>query len=381
MVKTTTNLSKTVGSSSSQTLKYKPDATKALLVEERPTKPGTTRFSRRRDDVPVDEQMPVFKDTLNVRDLCRDLLVGGYVQSYIDFYHLTHRLDPITPHDKHGSPIQIEVSLEDMIFIRDNLVKAEASRRQGDTAHVYESYIRLADYYVKNKDWKTSFFFHEKCLEVAQITGDIRVEMSANHALGTIYQLMADFDGARNFHEKHEQLATQADIFEEIANANVELYKVYLTVAERYEGQEEIDIALEIYQKCLEAAKKSWDRSAEGEANGRIGNLLLMHKKDAQASLPYLREQSQIASDLGYAEGRCRACSSLALALDSLGQAEKALNELKLVHKISEQAGDSYLQAQACKALGTLYSKVGKLEAAVEILQKHFNLLKSIMMK
>eukprot|EP01034_Spumella_vulgaris_P025369 gene25369-31820_t len=90
-----------------------------------------------------------------------------------------------------------------------------------------------------------------------------------------------------------------------------------------------------MYFKCLEAAKKSWDRAAE--------------------------------ADLGQAEGRCRACSALALALDLLGQPDKALAELTLVHTISEQAGDTYLQAQACRSLGTLYSKMGRLDAASDL--------------
>ncbi len=80
-------------------------------------------------------------------------------------------------------------------------------------------------------------------------------------------------------------------------------------------------------------------------------------------------------------EIRCRACSALALALDTVGLSEKALGELKLVHNISEQTGDMVLQCKACRALGTLYSKVGKLEEAVQVLQRHFNLLKTLAAK
>ena len=39
------------------------------------------------------------------------------------------------------------------------------------------------------------------------------------------------------------------------------------------------------------------------------------------------------------------------------------------------------LQSKACKALGTLYSKVGKLQEAVNALQKHFDLLKALYVK
>jgi tetratricopeptide (TPR) repeat protein len=188
------------------------------------------------------------------------------------------------------------------------------------------------------------------------------------------------FDGARGFHERHEEIASSVDVFEEVAKASVELYKVYMVIAERFENQASFDKALEMYHKCLEAGKRSWDRAAEGEANGKIGNLLLAMGKTHDC-LPFLKQQSLITSDLGNAEGRCRACSSLAYAYDTLGLADKALSELSLVNSISEQAGDAQLQAQACKALGTLYSKVGKMDAAVDVLQKHFNLIKTILLK
>jgi tetratricopeptide (TPR) repeat protein len=348
-----------------------------LVVEEKSTKPpGTSRFTRRKIDF-CNENIPLFKNEIfTLAELCQQLLVNGFVQSYVDFYHLTHRVDPNLVEERGES--QIKISVDDMIFIRDQLVKAELSRRQGDTVSVYSAFNKLADFYVENHDWKTSFFFHEKCLEVAQLTNDSRGEMSANHSLGVIYQLMSDFEGARAFHEKHEEIAIAIDVFEEIARANVELYKVYLVLAERYESRGLNEEALVMYFRCLEAAKKSWDRAAEGEANGKVGNLLL-NRGEAQQCVPYLKQQSQIAADLGQAEGRCRACSALALALDLLGQSDKALAELTLVHTISEQAGDTYLQAQACKSLGTLYSKMGQLDAAVDILQRHFNLLKTIL--
>lgn len=43
--------------------------------------------------------------------------------------------------------------------------------------------------------------------------------------------------------------------------------------------------------------------------------------------------------------------------------------------------GDSYLQAKACRALGTLYSKLGRLKEAVETLQRHFQLTKKLLLK
>ena len=88
----------------------------------------------------------------------------------------------------------------------------------------------------------------------------------------------------------------------------------------------------------------------EAEANGLIGNALLQSGRPMD-SLAYLRRYSEMAAELGDAESRCRACSRLAFALESLGIADKALEELSLVQAISEQAGDLFLQSQSYKAM------------------------------
>lgn len=352
---------------------------KLTIIEERSTiPPGKSRFSRKRAEEEGESKNQNSAELRSEADFCQLLLVEGYVQSYVDFYHLTHRADPHAPEGRQN--VKIETSTEDMTLIRDNLVKAEISRRQGNTTGVYQSYNNLAEFYKKSMDWRTSIYFHEKCLEVAQLTSDLRAEMAANHSLGSVYQKMADWEMARKFHERHEEIAHSVDIVEEVGKANVELHAVYRVIAQRFDEEGAADEALEMYHKCVESAKKCWDKASEGEANGKIGNLLL-RRGNPTLSLPYLRNHSQISADLGDAEGRCRACSALAWALDSLGDENGALEELTLVHSISEQAGDAYLQAQACQALGTLYSKVGKLEEAVTALERHFELFKTISAK
>jgi tetratricopeptide (TPR) repeat protein len=309
-------------------------------------------------------------------EFCQDLLVEGYVQSFVDFYHLTHRVDP---NSTDGAHAKIHCSPEDMSFIRNNLVLAELSRRQGNIIGVYTAYNKLAGSYKKKMDWKTAIFFQKKCLEVAQLTTDLKAEMSANHTLGEVFQQMGEYGDARARHERHEEIAVSIDSAEDIIAANVELHKVYLVLAQRLEADETAapDEALQMYERCLGASIKCTDLATQGEANGKIGNLLL-RRGDAAGALPYLEQHSEISTNIGDTEARCRACSSLAWALDSLGEDQRALAELSLVHSISEQAGDAYLQSQACRALGTLYSKVGQLKEAVSVLQRHFELIKAL---
>jgi hypothetical protein len=168
-------------------------------VEERSTKPpGQPKFTRK-IHTPQDNTNKIGTDEkIDASTLCQQMLRDGYVQSYVDFYHLTHHLDNTSSNAPSSGNNNVDVvdnkmttmiaiPLQDLLFIRDALVQAEVSRRRGDTVSVYDAYNQLADFYVNTKDHKTGFFFHEKCLEVAQLTNDIRAEMSANHSLGTVH--------------------------------------------------------------------------------------------------------------------------------------------------------------------------------------------------
>lgn len=347
-----------------------------VIVEKKSSqsKEASKFFRKRLENIPPESA--TFVNLHTPDEFCQYLLINGYVQSYVDFYKLTHKVEQ----SSFEATVPTKSKLEIMTYLQQNLISAEVARRQGNTQGVYTAYKYLADFYVELMDWKTSIFFHEKFLEVAQLTNDIRAEMAANHEIGVVYQEMSDIEISRKYHEKHEELAHSVDLLEEVSKANSELCKVYLALAQRLDNSGRYDEALAMYHQCLSSAKKCWDKTTEGEANGKIGNLLL-HLNRPEDSIVYLSQQSQISADLGFAEGRCRACSGLALAYDRLGKHEKALAELTLVHTISEQAGDTLLQAQACKALGTLYSKLEKLEEAVDALQKHFTLVKTILQK
>lgn len=366
------------------------DTNKASLVEANGSAsilPGPSRFSRKRivDDKLLDQAqgtsgLNAYGDVMTSQDFCQRLLIEGFVQSYVDFYHLTHRANP-DAREAVEMGEQIVVSVAAMTFLRDTLTQAERAKRAGDTLNVYLSFTRLAEHYAGLRDNATSIFFYEKCLDIATLTSDIRAEMTANHSLGTVYQTMGGKDEmARKCHERHAELAESVDAADEVMKSSAELYKVYTSLAGTQYDAGLADSALELYNLALSAAKKSWNKAAEAEANGKIGTLLLQ-RGEAAGSIPYLRSQSQIAADNGNAESRCRACSCLALAYDSLGKSEQALGELTLVSSISEQAGDALLQAQACRALGTLYSKVGLLAEAMDALQRYFNLLKQILSK
>lgn len=92
---------------------------------------------------------------------------------------------------------EINVSPEDMAFIREKLTSAEVSRRKGGVLHgwepslslsptrafsgetrsVFACFNALSDYYLNISDCKTAIYFLEKCLDIAKVTGDAKAEM------------------------------------------------------------------------------------------------------------------------------------------------------------------------------------------------------------
>jgi hypothetical protein len=151
--------------------------------------------------------------TTDRRIFCEELLSEGLVQSFVDFFYLTHRPDPkhAAAHGTTQDAVEIQVPPKEMRFIRENLTAAENARRQGDTATVYGSYSAMATLYHEGGDPRTGVYFYQKCLEIAKLTGDNRGEMSANHDLGVIHFAMGDAESAAKYHERHLHLAGKED--------------------------------------------------------------------------------------------------------------------------------------------------------------------------
>ena len=133
-------------------------------VSESSALPGTSsRFSRKRHDksaaprggaAPGAASGNAPQEPATELDICEQLLTDGYVQSYVDFFHLTHRVDPSIVDPAHAGT-KLQVPLKDMVFLRDNLVAAESSRRQGHTQGVYHAFNHLADFYELARDYDT----------------------------------------------------------------------------------------------------------------------------------------------------------------------------------------------------------------------------------
>jgi tetratricopeptide (TPR) repeat protein len=154
---------------------------------------------------PPPQQLPSDKHAL-----CLQILTEGYVQSFVDFFYLTHKPEAVADaaeEDDDPSSSRRMLPDEQLEFVRSSLCNAEAARRQSRTKEVYGSYQSLAELFASMDDFKTSVYFREKCLEIAKLVADTEGELRASRELGVAHDKLGNVQESIKFYEKAHALA------------------------------------------------------------------------------------------------------------------------------------------------------------------------------
>eukprot|EP01029_Cantina_marsupialis_P015443 TRINITY_DN3388_c0_g1_i1.p1 TRINITY_DN3388_c0_g1~~TRINITY_DN3388_c0_g1_i1.p1 ORF type:complete len:414 (+),score=121.37 TRINITY_DN3388_c0_g1_i1:96-1337(+) len=309
--------------------------------------------------------------TIDRKSIAVETLVSGYVQSFVDLFYLTHRANP------HYDPLvsteqtEIEVSPQDLLFMQNALVEAEKARRSGKPDEVFRNYESLASYFEATDDHKTAIYFHEKCLEISRLTNDNVGEMRAHQRIGLSHEKLKDFGEAIAHHLIHVEIATKLEDTNEQMSAHVALVRVYRAQSEVSPPIE----ALELLQKCLEAAATAGLRAEEADAHYQLGETLRALDRKDDASDHYQSHLS-ICRGLGDFAGETKACARLALLKE--GDAD-GVEFLEQQMEAARELGDLTAQANACSSLGRLSSERKAYDESAKHYERSFEMLKSSM--
>ncbi len=83
------------------------------------------------------------------QQLCIEVLVSGHVNSFVDFFYLTHRSD--------DDAAKVDsMNADKLRHVKNNLSVAEMAHRRGDSEKVYEAYDQLAAHFKNYGDYKVS---------------------------------------------------------------------------------------------------------------------------------------------------------------------------------------------------------------------------------
>lgn len=319
-----------------------------------------------------DEQMADPNDIVisDKQSLCIDILVGGYVNSFVDFFYLTHRSED----DQAGRK---KISDEQLLNIKENLTSAEKAHRRGDSDKVLMAYEQLAGFFQESADYKTGIYFYEKCLDIAESMDDLPMQGNANLNLGLTHDSMGDLAAAIKFHERHLQLATEMADEERLQAANHQLVEAYRRFAEVHEKKSDDSEAVALYKKCLTAAADAKDLRSEGLATYRLG-LACAASGDKTASIEYQQRYLDICKRTSDMLGEGSACAALAHSFRDLKETVLAIRYLEKYLNIATRNKQSVAQAEACAALGAIYSEEGEHEKAVTFFEKTFEIARSV---
>lgn len=218
-------------------------------------------------------------------DFCTQMLMGGYVQSFVDLFYLTHRNEPScgasgnsyenAPDPARGINSTTVFELAEMEFLRDQLVTAEHCKRHGEIPEVLSAYESLATYCMEKSDIKTMIFFFEKCLEIARLVKDPICEMRVLNKIGSGYHALQDLNKALEYQESHVEIAQvvyeHEDDDELRGDAFRELGKVYVDLAVQCESSKQFQDAIDYYKKYLDCSSKAGDDDCIGQAQFKIG--------------------------------------------------------------------------------------------------------------
>lgn len=302
--------------------------------------------------------------------LCIDVLISGHVNSFVDFFYLTHR-------SEEDAGTRVDVPDTQLPFVQQQLCAAEQAHRRGDSQLMYASYERLADFFQETTDYKTSIYFYEKCLDIAETTGDLASQGNSQLNLGLTHDQMGDVPTAILFHERHLRIATEMDDADRFQAANHQLVEAYRRYAEIHETREHHTQAVDYYKKCLIAASDAKDLRAEGVATYRLG-VACANLGDLPQSIEFQQRYLDICKRMGDQHGEGAACAALAHSFKELGDTKLAIKYLEKYLDISARTNQALSQAEACSALGSIYSSQGHHHTAVEYFEKTFEIARSV---
>ncbi|KAG7381293.1 Tetratricopeptide repeat protein 29 [Phytophthora pseudosyringae] len=332
-------------------------------------------------------------------DVCSQLLIDGYVQSFVDLFYLTHRNDPTPQHRGGGSTSETQqansnravdgagtsdftvLELLEMEFLRDQLVSAEHCKRRGEIPDVMAAYDSLATYCAEKQDNKTMIFFYDKCLEITRLVKDQISEMRVLSQIGSGYHAAGDLEQARQYLELCVAIAKvvyEHDDDEELrGEAHAQLGGVYVDLASRHEQAKRYLEAIDLYKLRLDCADKAHNAEARAHAQFKIGTCYNALNEPANA-LPFLETNLAAARQSGDAEGEGNACAALATAHEKLGNQQLSIDFLNHYVTIATRAENVVNQADACARLGQIYTASLNFQRAREMHEKNYELVQAV---
>ena len=354
------------------------------------------------------------------QSLCLDLLMRGYINSYVDLFYLTHRHDSSTnnPDQQHRSSVATAMSTRSSVtsrgaqsntassrpntvtippsslpFLSQQLSTAEQYHRLAQPSPIFTAYTALSHYFTQLHDFKTAVYFQDKTLELADNLCSAAAAAGGSSAagvgrvylpvivqslaeLGSLYESMDQPKAAIAHFERCGRVAremTAAGLTAEseaavIDKARQQLVHAYLRYASEHERVREWQEAVRFHGKCIRDAKELDDKASEMQSLYHIA-LIDIATGQHEVALPHLQAALSLARLLS-AQLEPSILVTLASVYEQLNELSLSIQYLEDAYLVSTQQRDDARQCEVMARLGEVYSRQGEYREGMRMFEK-----------
>ena len=339
----------------------------------------------------------------------------GYINSFTDFFYLTHRHDtiapsshspsssspsslpppsPSLPHPTHDSadppplvrPSSVAIPSSSLPVIASHLSLAESSHRLAVPGPIFSSYAQLSSFFSSLHDYKTAIYFQEKILELAEtLSSHSHTALTALAALGSLYERMDQPRVAITYFERCGAWAKQVEAAggggggsagddDLVRRSRQQLVRAYERHAGEHERAGDWAQALSFYQKCLEHARDTRDADAEMSALYHRA-LIAAAQSDPASAVSDLQAALALSRQLSHPL-ECPVLVQLALTYQAQAELNLCVQYLEEAYAVAVRLKDEAQQGEVMGRLGEVYSMQGEHREGMRMFERCYELAK-----
>lgn len=311
--------------------------------------------------------------------ICIELLTTGFVDSFSDFFKITHPKCPSSYHydywknamSDNSAPPPPVVPTDQYEKIQARLVEAEMARRNGKDAELARAYTDLSQYFQSINDMKIAIIYLEKLRDYALFTSDLVREAQALKEIGRLFKEAGNLEQALRFCE--ECLTVSVSISDGVAEAQAALIDAYRSYSDSLISRGEGTKAIEFLNKSLKVAADSGVPLSIAICNQQLGDCYRQLEM-LNSAIEHFEKAFQIYKTLGNIEGQSTAVSALATSYKFMGKVELAIDHFKILHELANQTGNAKDKAMSCLTMGKILWESDQKEEALKWFEKNFDI-------
>uniref|UniRef100_UPI003AAD7DA9 tetratricopeptide repeat protein 29 n=1 Tax=Centroberyx gerrardi TaxID=166262 RepID=UPI003AAD7DA9 len=315
------------------------------------------------------EDIALFRNSLK-QNICVEMLQQGYHRSFSELFSLLRsdaaRRSAAAP----GSAVWLQVALEDqpdkLEALRLHLSRAEQAERTGGWPAAAEQRLRLARFFSSPQDGWLSFHFSLSCVEREGSGTEARANMA------DLYLQQGLVEEARQQAELCVREAESGGGAEPRLRACGTLWNIYGRLADALLADREHTQALLLLREGYQRATDSADKRIEGEAAYRLG-LAYQSAGDHVTAKQFFTMYTKTCSALQDADGLGKACKAMAKSMESEGKVDEAVQYLEKFADVSRSNGLQHSLQDACMSLGNIYCTRAQYERGCQYFLKCFH--------